>query len=68
MKNGSAFHQKIIKNLGVFDKHLNKNEKWLQRPERKMKELEKEMTEWEGEMVGQMNNLEQMMGERRKSK
>ncbi|MDL4842947.1 hypothetical protein [Aquibacillus rhizosphaerae] len=64
----SKFHQQVIKNLRIFDKHLNKNEKWLQRPEISMKEFEGEITEWNRSFINSMNELEKTMGDYREER
>ncbi|WP_026905761.1 hypothetical protein [Paucisalibacillus globulus] len=60
--------EKLIKNLGIIEKHLEKNEKWFQQPEKKMITFEKEMGEWNtrflktiGEMEHWITELEKKM-------
>ncbi|WP_047985918.1 hypothetical protein [Ornithinibacillus californiensis] len=54
---------RLIKNLGIIEKHLAKNEKWLQHPEKKMISFEKEMHEWNGRYLKTIKEIENWMRE-----
>ncbi|GGA74182.1 hypothetical protein [Ornithinibacillus halotolerans] len=55
--------EKLIKNLGIIEKHLAKNEKWLNKPEEKIRTFEKEMVEWNSRFMKTINEIESWMKE-----
>ncbi|MEN2767618.1 hypothetical protein [Ornithinibacillus xuwenensis] len=55
--------KKLLKNLGIIQKHLEKNEKWFQHPEKKMGQFEKDMDEWNNRYLKSMNEIEKWIKE-----
>ncbi|GIO25781.1 hypothetical protein [Ornithinibacillus bavariensis] len=49
---------KLIKNLGIIEKHLERNEKWFQQPEKKMLAFEKDMDEWNRRYLKTIGDIE----------
>ena len=55
--------KKLIKNLGIIEKHLEKNEKWFQQPEKNMIAFEKEMDEWNTRFLKTISEIENWIKE-----
>ncbi|RLL45078.1 hypothetical protein D8M04_09420 [Oceanobacillus piezotolerans] len=52
---------KLLYNVKVIEKHLEKNEKWFQQPEKKMKSFEKNAGAWNKEFLEEISNIEKVM-------
>jgi hypothetical protein len=50
--------EKLIKNLGIIEKHLARNEKWFQQPEKKMLAFEKDMDDWNKRYLKTIGDIE----------
>ncbi|MFS0672025.1 hypothetical protein [Ornithinibacillus sp. 179-J 7C1 HS] len=55
--------EKLIKNLEIIEKHLERNEKWFQNPEKKMVAFDKEMTLWNNRFMKNIQEIENWMKE-----
>ncbi|WP_047982362.1 hypothetical protein [Ornithinibacillus contaminans] len=53
--------EKLLKNLGVIEKHLEKNEKWLKNPEKRMITFEKQIGEWNTRYLQTINEVDYWM-------
>ncbi|MBC5637257.1 hypothetical protein H8S33_10620 [Ornithinibacillus sp. BX22] len=50
--------EKLMKNLEIIERHLEKNEKWLQSPEKKKVLFEKEMIAWNTRFMKNITDIE----------
>jgi hypothetical protein len=55
--------KKLLKNLGIIEKHLEKNEKWFQQPEKKLMAFEKDMDEWNKSFLKTITDIEGLIKE-----
>ncbi|WP_096270265.1 hypothetical protein [Paucisalibacillus globulus] len=55
--------KKFIEELGIIEKHLEKNEKWFQQPEKKMISYEKDMNEWNKRFMKTIGEIEKWVKE-----
>lgn len=54
---------KLIQDLGVIAKHLEKNEKWFQQPGKKIAEFEKDMGDWNTRYLQTIRDIEKWIKE-----